>query len=191
MSDVNYQTNTEQTVNFDATKRSRRRFYQCLFALIAALMIADAMPASFQWFSIPKQAARYCLQRAGLWQGEWSMFAPDPVINNGWFSADIELASGDIEHWDSPYWAEKGSLEKFRRAREMNYYNRLGLPWNLCATDDFADYLLRNSKSPARSIKLFKNQMQFRPDSEGRFLSHDETEWMFSTEIVTRKSAQP
>lgn len=131
------------------------------------------------------------LQRVGLSQGEWKMFAPNPVINNGWYSAEIRSLSGEVAHWDSPIWAGKNGWDKFVNFRQMNYYNRLPSPRNSPATFDLADYLARKRSYPAASITLYRNQFQINMPEDGSLPSREETIWTFSTVSIVNQNYQP
>lgn len=81
------------------------------------------------------------LDRLGLSQGSWPLFAPNPVLNNGILIAEVTDRKGDSATWSSIDWAQADPWVKFVRFRHMNYLQRL--PRNAIAAGDFAEYLLR------------------------------------------------
>jgi len=119
------------------------------------------------------------------------MFAPDPVLNNGWFTAEIQSTDGTTSQWNSPFWIEKGSAEKFLRFRYLNYFNRLPSPWFEQAREDFTDYLARQSRMPVESVQLHHVRMRLIMPEDGSLPKRDEASWMISSEIVTKRKYQP
>ena len=119
------------------------------------------------------------------------MFAPDPVLNNGWFTAEIQKADGTQAQWNSPFWIESDSRDKFLRFRHLNYYNRLPSLWYHPAREDLADYLARQSDVPVDSIKLYHTRMRLIMPEDGSLPKRDEVDWMFSSEIVAKRSYAP
>jgi hypothetical protein len=96
-----------------------------------------------------------------LWQAEWRLFAPDPVVNNCWWTIEVkgELSvelqnelrrpgqqslQGEVGplSWDSPFWGEVRPAEKFFKRRHIAYSRRLSeFPVEVC--EDFADSWVR------------------------------------------------
>lgn len=137
------------------TKTLRRRIVRC-FVAIALLSIAiDTAP---RWpFTAPLQdLIRPVLNVTGLWQGDWPLFAPNPVINNGWISAEF-YKEGDRSpiltpedkplSWNSPIWSEYSAWNKFYRFRHMNYFNR-ATNRGKDVLDDLADYIAHEKLGP-------------------------------------------
>ncbi len=127
-----------------------------VFALVVVIAI-DVSPQNVPGMPSLQYFLRPVLRATGLWQGEWTLFAPNPAINNGWVSAEIygvtsvasenSSLSGPLT-WNSPYWNRIGNWEKFYRFRYVNYYNRLPFREQETA-DDFADFILREVAGPA------------------------------------------
>lgn len=163
-----------------------------LFALVAIFVIVlDTLPRNWDWLTSPKRSVSSVLNRIGLWQGEWPLFAPDPFINNGWFTADVRSGDGTVTQWNSPYWSEFGAWDKFVRFRHVDYFNRLTLRSNAPAADDFADYVARTSGKPVASIRLYKNQVLLQMPDDGSLPPRDEITWIFSSEPVSVRSYEP
>lgn len=171
--------------------RMQRVAVRCFALIIICTMVIDALPYAWMGRNAVRRTLSAGLNRIGLWQGEWSMFAPDPVINNGWLTVELQSASGPTLQWDSPQWAQASGWEKFVRFRHLNFYNRLPQIWNLRATDDFLNYVARQSGEPVDKAKLFKNQLRLRMPSDGTLPQRDEVEWHFSTELWTQRDIQP
>ena len=169
-------------------KRAAVRFFALLITFVAVL---DVLPRSWTWLSVPKQHLTAWLNHTGLWQGEWPMFAPDPILNNGWFTADIRATDGTVTQWDSPYWFQRSSWDKFVRFRHMDFYNRLPLPANRPAADDFADYLARQASKPTASVKLYKNHLSIQMPPDGSIPTRDEIVWLFTSEPIVTRSYHP
>ncbi len=162
------------------------------FAIIVILvMVLDTLPNSWSFLSLPKRGLSFVLNRVGLWQGEWSMFAPDPVINNGWLTAELTTKDGRSIQWDSPHWSKSGIVDKFVRFRHINYYNRLPLLWNLKATDDFMDYLARQSGQEIARVKLYRNHMRLQMPEDGSLPVREEAEWQFLSELWVQREITP
>jgi hypothetical protein len=90
----------------------------------------------------------------GISQGEWSLFAPNPTLNNAWFSAELYAPDGTLTTWNSTYWGTASGTQKFREFRMLNFSNRLSRRDPL-ARDDFADYVARKMLGPqTRAVVL-------------------------------------
>ena len=75
-----------------------------------SVIIIEVLPYNFRGKQIGstnyvKECIAPATRFAGLWQGEWPLFAPNPGINNSWISAEIEAPTGELECWNSTYWA--------------------------------------------------------------------------------------
>lgn len=116
------------------------------------------------------------------------MFAPDPVLNNGSFTAEIEHVDGTRTQWNSPLWSQVDSREKFLRFRYLNYFNRLANVWGDEPREDLADYLARRSETPVASVRLYHARMRLILPDDGTLPKRDEAEWMFSSEPVANRT---
>ncbi len=174
-----------------------------IFVVFAFAIIAiDTSPAIWPYATDTKLAVRRGLDATGLWQGEWPLFAPDPVINNAWITAEIYSADGDLQYWNSPYWADVAALHKFRQFRQINYYTRL--PFNgQTAINDFCDYIARQQigpgvkgsarkadqpndwsegKSSSWRLRLVRNKLNFVAQADGSLLPRSDVIWVSSSE---------
>lgn len=162
------------------------------FLLAVATIFIDVSPPSWSILRIPKKCLSPILNRVGLWQGQWSMFTPNPVLNNAYLTAEMEDRVGAITYWDSPDWKRVGSIEKFYRFRELNFYNRIYLDENASAIADFADYLRRTEGfGSLRRLKLTHNPLTMVSPEENPFPSREETIWISSSNFLTEKQYDP
>jgi hypothetical protein len=170
-----------------------RRWITGFFLILTGLMVADVIPSEHLPLPQFKRALTMLLSRVGLWQGQWSMFAPDPVINNAWLEADLRDREGRQTHWSSPYWAEVDAWGKFRRFREINYFNRLPLDQHRPALSDFADWLRRHAPDPEaiRRVEIQRRELTYLPGPPGTLPTRDNITWAFRTRFLMERSYQP
>ncbi|MCA9133815.1 MAG: hypothetical protein KDA45_11700 [Planctomycetales bacterium] len=188
----------------------RRQIVRC-FALLILLVIAiDTSPDVHAWLRQAKVKMAPVVRRPGLWQGQWPLFAPNPVLNNAWISAEITSPDGELTFWNSPYWGDTGSWEKFYRFRYLNYYNRLPSQ-NPLAIEEFADFLARTLISPTAhpvdfaldadattapsaptwKMSLFRSKLNFTLPEDGSLPSRDEILWIASSKNLTVRAYRP
>ncbi len=196
-----------------------RRWLIKLFVATLLLVIAiQCTPRQFAWIDLAKDASGPLARRLGLSQGEWSLFAPEPTLNNAWFSAEIYAPDGTLTSWNSTYWGTASGAQKFRDFRMMNFGNRLSRRDPL-AREDFADYLARkmigpNARAvvtaegdtqPAREgssempsspaerwrLVLFRSQLKMTLPADGTLPSRNETLWISSSQQLVEREYQP
>ena len=127
--------------------RAKRIAVRWFVLSIFFIILVDAGPGAFSIFAAAKSVVSPWLTRVGLWQGEWTLFAPNPAINNAWISAEAVAPDGKLETWNSTYWAGTSGWERFLGFRYINYSNRLPTQ-DQAVADDYADYLARQLISP-------------------------------------------
>lgn len=178
-----------------ATDERRRSVTLAFCLMLMSIMFLDVLPRDVPGLKGIKSVLNAGLNRIGLWQGPWTMFTPDPVIGNGWFSAELTLSDGSTVKWDSPYWADKSTWEKFVRFRHVNYYNRLYLPANSAGIGDLQDYLARSlvgpDSPPVVSCEMSRTRLQLLLPEDGSLPLPDENEWVFTAEPYGRRNYQP
>ncbi len=126
----------------------RRVTVRLFFLVFAAVVVIDVAPSQWPWMRPVKQAVCPRLNYCGLWQGQWTLFAPSPILNNAWLSAEIYRPDGSQQEvWNSTYWANSSGWERFLGFRHMNYRNSMGAAAP-AAANDLADYLARQLISP-------------------------------------------
>ncbi len=176
----------ERSVNF------RRRAARVMFCIAVAVILLDIIPPTWQWFSPPKLWLSNVLNRVGLWQGQWTMFAPDPILTNASLSAEFEDQDGNTTYWDSPDWKHVGTFEKFYRFRYMNFYNRVHLDGNTPAMKDFCDYIARNeSKSPVVRLMIFRNSITTLAPDDGSIPNRNDVIWVSRSDFLTERRYDP
>ena len=118
----------------------KRIAIRSFFAIACALITIDTIPK--EWFPVTnfQDFIHRALDRTGLSQGSWPLFAPNPVLNNGVLIAEATDNNSQTATWSSIDWTQANAWEKFYRFRHMNYLQRL--PNNALAAGDFAHYLL-------------------------------------------------
>lgn len=185
------QTRTGDRGSIGGQLKRRRCAARALVLVAAAAMVLPSAPTLSPWLAPSQQVLSWALDCIGLRQGTWSMFAPDPVLNNGWFTAEIQHVDGTQSQWNSPYWVEADSSDKFLRFRFLNYYNRLRASVHHGAGEDFADYLAHRSDVPVESVKLYHTRMRLILPDDGTLPKRDEVTWIFSSEPVAQRTYVP
>ncbi len=112
------------------------RVFVAIFAIAIAI---DTLPGSWTAVRPIKSFVNTGLSSLGLAQGEWPLFAPNPVLRNGTVVAEVTDGHGQMAIWSSPDWSRSSTWQKFYRFPEMNYFHNVGD--NLDACGDLADYL--------------------------------------------------
>jgi hypothetical protein len=163
------------------------------FLLATLVMVCDAWPRDWCPWLGAKDRLSVGLSRCGLWQGEWAMFAPNPVLNNAWVVAELEHSDGTKSEWSSPNWSEIGAVGKFRNFRQMNYFSRIHLDRNRKALPDLIDWIVRAQKSaqPIQHVKLFRNEVQLILSDDEELPLREDATWIFSSQFLTEKALQP
>lgn len=193
-----------------SSREQRQRFAIRLGVTMTAILIAiDTMPTNISFMQPLKNVVFPILGSIGLAQGDWPLFAPNPVLKNGSIVAEVCDRSGQQGTWSSPDWARTTPWEKFYRFRHMNYYQRVGL--NHYAAMDLADYLhraiptkehavpaMRWSESndlipgvaltpPIIDIKLYQYQQRMVLSKNNPMPSQSETIWSNQNRFLLRR----
>jgi hypothetical protein len=189
------------------------RCARCFFVVAVAAIALETMPGSFPLVSLPRSWVSRGLAYLGLAQGEWPLFAPNPMLNNGWMAAEVIDRRGNPGHWTSPDWSKESAWRKFVGFRHLNYYQRL--PRRYEAASDFVDYLQRSIpdleaaepelhwneaneivpsvpiQPPIILVRLyhFRNRMVLPAD--GPLPGHHETMWQLTSDLVLQRSFAP
>ncbi len=170
----------------------RRQAARMIFCITVAVIFLDVIPPTWSWFSQPKLGLSNVLNRVGLWQGQWTMFAPDPILNNASLSAEFEDDKGNTKYWDSPDWKHVETFEKFYRFRYVNFYNRIHLDRNARALKDFCDYLAENeSEAAVVRLKIFRNSTTLLAPDDGIMPNRDDAIWVSRSDFLTERRYDP
>jgi hypothetical protein len=126
--------------------------YACLAGL-GGIMLLDAAPQYTLLHSNLKRMIDPVLDKTGLWQGSWELFAPIPDHVNVRVGANLKWADGRQTTWLQPNWHEMSAWEKMRNFRRMSYFDELWQSANSPAWDPFCQYLA-NEQSAGKSVEL-------------------------------------
>ena len=147
--------------------RLHSKIVKLFFVVLVVVIGIDTFPlgissdsGTFSFIYAMKSTIRPALRPVGLWQSEWRLFAPDPVINNCWWTIEVQgskvlelqdesrskpqLSSSNSNSlsWNSPFWGEVKPADKFFKRRYIAYYRRLSeFPTEVL--EDFADEWVR------------------------------------------------
>lgn len=194
------------------SQRMSRGLIRAFVVGMVVLIAVQTMPRKWAWMQPAKEMVGPMTKRLGVWQGEWNLFAPDPMLNNAWLSAEVYAPNGELTMWNSTYWGTATGRQKFRDFRMMNLGNRLHNR-DAAAHEDFADYVARQIISPtARAIpigtenqpqlvqndgkqptatwrlKLYRSQLKMTLPADGSLPTRDDTVWISSSiNLVNRE----
>lgn len=177
-----------QVTDLARSERWKRRAIWTFFCMLVVVWCLEASPPAWQWLDPARRTIRIVLFRVGLWQGEWRMFTPNPVLNNGWTYAEIYDDQGKITHWTSPDWATIPNWRKFYLFRHLNYYCRLD--GNESACEGLARYLASTTPVNGRVTKvvLFQYRRKMLVDPESPYPKLSETVWGGGNQFLYQKS---
>ncbi len=162
---------------------------RCFVVAIVGCMVLDTIPWAVLPSDRPKEWLKQITNRAGIWQGEWSLFTPSPSVDFHWLTADISRPDGSSEDWSSPYWQQCDAGQKFYRFREMNYFNRLSLNQYRIAAQDLADYLRRSQPDEDASVVLFLNGLKMVDPPDGELPPPSEIVWLTYSDVIARSES--
>ena len=173
---------------------AKRRLISIFVIVFVTLRAIDSLPWGPRLIEPVKLPADPVMEQLGINTGPWMMFAPAPVVENGWMTAAIEVNGKSSREWMSPIWSEVNGFDKFRRFREVNFYNRLSLPRNLEAADDFAEYLRTTvaiDERPRSSVVLSAHALRVVPPTDGGVPARDELIRVLKTRVIATVEAAP
>jgi hypothetical protein len=120
-----------------------------IIVVVLALMLLQAWPGVPIWLS---WGPTYVADLLGLSQGTWSMFTPDPDNENHRLGAIIEYEDGLIVEWESPYWPDQNSFERFAGHRRSEYIDAMRNSMNSGALDGLAAWLARTQRQDGGTL---------------------------------------
>ena len=191
-------------------KTATIRYFTFAFLLLVA---CDTLPSSYKLLSGPKNWAHHVMACVGLAQGDWPLFAPNPVLNNSIIVAEVTDRDGNPATWSSTDWSRASVWTKFTRFRHLNYLQRI--PSRIPASEDFAAYLLRSipTKEPAqglvrwsasnemlppaevaapvREIRLYQYRNTLLTSDENAYPIWSETPWSTQINYISRRDSKP
>lgn len=92
-----------------------------VIAGVVGLMIVDGLPSVGKAHDRLRRVIDPVLDKSGLWQGGWELFAPEPDRVNVMVTAVVTYVDGTSRVWRSPDWTSMTPWEKFRHFRFMEY----------------------------------------------------------------------
>lgn len=211
------QQSAESQTAAELAPYSSPRGWRCMavrifFVVFATVVAIDIAPRKWTWLRPVKQVVCPPLNYFGLWQGQWALFAPNPILNNAWLSAEVYRPDGSQQEvWNSTYWANSNGWDRFVGFRRMNYGNQMAAA-DPGAANDLADYLARLLISPtARPVEhpvaeaaesvgpsqstwrlvLTRSQMNIVLPDDGTLPARDQTLWISSSKNLAVREYLP
>lgn len=140
---------------------NRKLFYAALIG-IGGVMLIDAIPQYTRLHGEAKKWVDPALDKTGLWQGSWELFAPTPDHLNVKLRAVIQWEDGSQSTWSQPNWHTMSPWQKMRYFREMSYYDNLWRDSNAAAWEpfcrDLAETESRKSNRTPKVISLYRHK---------------------------------
>ncbi len=128
----------------------RRQFPRCEWLVngfvvaLLTLFALDTMPCTPQPV---RQLIQPLLNLTGLWQGQWTLFAPVPDARNHRLRAEIKFVDGTQRIWRSPAWTTQGPWRRFVEHRNSEFLEKIWEDGNSPAWTAFAQDLVRRECS--------------------------------------------
>ncbi|MDJ0511001.1 MAG: hypothetical protein QNJ64_17360 [Crocosphaera sp.] len=110
---------------------------------ILFLIITDSLPETSLVHRHLKQTIDPVLDKLGIWQGTWQLFAPNVDKINQRFVAEITFSDQSKGIWYSPNWSQLSIKDRFLKFRQMEYYDSIYYTKNKRAWEAFAKHLSR------------------------------------------------
>ncbi|MEY4484470.1 MAG: hypothetical protein RL693_1922 [Verrucomicrobiota bacterium] len=105
-------------------------------------MAIDGIPVVHPFHQRLKELTDPFFDMTGLWQGEWSLFAPEPIKVTQRTGVEMIFADGSTSVWESPHWETVGQCERFLGFRKAEFYDAMVTDGNQGAWPCFLDYIL-------------------------------------------------
>lgn len=112
--------------------------------MLLVLFALDTMPCTPQPV---RQLIQPLLNVTGLWQGQWTLFAPVPDSRNHHLRAEIRFADGTQRIWQTPTWRTQSPWQRFIGHRESEFLEKIWEDDNSRAWPAFAQDLVRRERS--------------------------------------------
>jgi hypothetical protein len=119
-------------------------------AAILAIVAIDALPQSPTALRVLIQPLVFA---AGIVQGPWNLFAPEPDRVNRRMRAEIAYADGTKVEWSTPAWRERSAQEMFLIHRQRSWWDRMISPDYASAWEPTCRYLARRNR-PNESVEI-------------------------------------
>jgi hypothetical protein len=142
-------------------ERLRRLATHAAIVVLLGFMLLQAFPGVPYWLN---WRVYELADLAGLTQGTWSMFAPNPDRANHRVRVLIDYADGTKAQWLSPDWQKMGLGKRFVGARHLELIDAIDVSDYSPALDDLADWLARTeAASPGaapRRVEIWLDQAE-------------------------------
>ena len=92
---------------------------------VAAVILIDALPSSCALHASLKQGVDPLVDMTGLWQGSWTLFAPNVDKQNVRLEAEVLFSDGTRALWRSPDWPRLSGWQRFVLFRHQEYYDNI------------------------------------------------------------------
>lgn len=179
--------------------------------MIAAIFI-DTLPSFLAAYIPIRKPINTTLNTIGLGQGDWPLFAPNPIINNGTLIAEVQDNENRRFQWSSPDWSKQTVWYKFHQFRQMNFYQRL--PRYPLACENLANYLCKAIPSqqsitpmpdftqieessppskfipPVRELSLYHAQFEFVPPDDSTLPPAEDVFWSYQMKLLIHKNCE-
>ncbi len=126
-------------------------------SVLLPVMCIDASPTLTLAHEKAKIFVDPLLDKSGLWQGSWSLFAKNPDKVNSRLSWTCDLENGEIFEGSSPDWQQLSIWQKLTHFRYMEFYDEIRTDKNKGAWESFATFLKRQCEASgvrARNLKI-------------------------------------
>ena len=126
----------------------RKILVNCFLLVWLMVLFIDAAPQLGQWHLTLRGKLDAYLDVTGLWQGDWSLFAPNPDKINVSITANVTFVDGREVVWRSPDWRSMSAWQRFLSFREAEFIDNVRLDKFVDVWPDLANYLSRTIKHP-------------------------------------------
>lgn len=125
-------------------------------------MLLDGLPCALASHRRVKDFFDPFLDKAGLWQGNWQLFAPDPDHMNTWLEVVVTFTDGSKWTLKSPEWQNRSEYEKFIQGRHPKFWDAFRLDRRKAIWPFVADYAVNIAPRPksgakAKSVELIRH----------------------------------
>ena len=103
-------------------------------------MAIDGLPVLHPLHQRLKEMTDPFFDKTGLWQGEWNLFAPEPIKVTRRTGVEMVHANGSTYLWSSPRWETFTPADRFLGFRSAEFYDAIVLDDNRGAWPCFLDY---------------------------------------------------
>ncbi len=148
-----------------------RALHNLFIAGLLFLLLQDGLPCTHTGHRRIKDFLDPVVDKLGLWQGNWRLFAPDPDHMNTWVEAKVTFSDGGVWAWKTPDWRRRGHLEKFIQGRHPKFWDAFRLDNRRSVWPYIADYAARIAPRPSpgarpRTVELIRHWWDVPPPDE-------------------------